>query len=169
MKYGLKNEEPVIRTFSGKWVNVFEPKKDSIVIEDIAHALSNLCRFGGHPPKHYSVGQHSVHCCQMIKREHKFAALLHDASEAYMVDIPSPIKRNLANYKEIEDGLMKVIAEVFGFQYPFHKDIHTVDNLMLQIEWDNIFEGKKTVPDFTFYSPEKSKKEFIQLFNIYKK
>ena len=116
----------------GKWVNVFEPKKDSIVIEDIAHALSNLCRFGGHPPKHYSVGQHSVHCCQMIKREHKFAALLHDASEAYMVDIPSPIKRNLANYKEIEDGLMKVIAEVFGFQYPFHKDIHTVDNLMLQ-------------------------------------
>lgn len=169
MNYGLVNKEPVIRTFSGKWVNVFAPSGDSICIQDIAHALSHQCRFGGHTHTHYSVAQHSVHCCQMIKREHKLSALLHDASEAYMVDIPSPIKKNLENYKEIEDGLMKVIADVFGFQYPLHKDIHTVDNLMLQIEWDNIFEGKKTVPDFTFYSPEKSKKEFLELFNQYKK
>lgn len=169
MEYGLVNEEPVIVTFSGRFVNVFAPKRDSIVIEDIAHALSQQCRFGGHPPKYYSVAQHSAHCCQLIKKEHKLSALMHDATEAYLLDIQRPIKDRLTNYKEIEDGLMKVIAEVFGFQYPLHNDVLMVDDIMLRIEWDNIFARKNTVPDFTYYSPERAEAMFMELFNQYKK
>lgn len=126
-----------IRTVSGIYINVFEPTAEMICIEDIAHGLANQCRFGGHLPEFYSVAEHSLNCCYLIEEpEHKLAALMHDASEAYLMDIPRPIKQRLSNYKEIEDGLMKLIADVFGFEYPLHEKIKKVDETMLQIEWD---------------------------------
>lgn len=111
-----------IRTFTGKYMNVFEPTEDMICIEDVAHALSNQCRFGGHLPKFYSVAQHSLMCCEMATPERKLEALLHDASEAYLLDVPKPIKQRLSNYKEIEDNLMRLIAKKFGFQYPLSEE-----------------------------------------------
>jgi hypothetical protein len=75
--------ENCIRTNSGLYINVFEPTPDMISIEDIAHALSFMPRFGGHLDKFYSVAQHSVYCSFMVESiEDKKAALLHDASEA---------------------------------------------------------------------------------------
>lgn len=109
-----------IRTFTGIYVNVFEPTEEMICIEDIAHALSNQCRFGGHLPVFYSVAQHSIIMSDKMHESHKLAALLHDASEAYLLDIPRPIKKGLSNYKEIEDKLMTAIAAKFGFEYPLH-------------------------------------------------
>lgn len=61
---------------------------------------------------------------------------MHDASEAYLTDMPSPIKKKMPQYKEIEDGLMKVIAEKFGFQYPLPDEVHKADAKMLKIEWN---------------------------------
>jgi uncharacterized protein len=127
-----------IRTVSGIYVNVFDPKPEMICIEDIAHALSMQCRFGGHLPYFYSVAQHSWMASTQAEEEHQLAALLHDASEAYLLDIPRPIKLRLANYKEIEDGVMKIIASKFGFEYPLHQHVKEVDELMLQLEWDEI-------------------------------
>lgn len=126
-----------IRTFSGIYIDPLNPKPEDICIEDIAHALSNQCRFGGHLPEFYTVAQHSCHVAEMC--EDPLAGLLHDASEAYLLDIPSPIKQRIPEYKAWENNLMEVIAMKFGFTYPFHESVKAADKLMLQREWDHIF------------------------------
>lgn len=156
-----------IRTVSGIYMNVFEPTVDMICIEDIAHALAMQCRFGGHLPLFYSVAQHSLNCSFLIDdKELKLAALLHDASEAYLMDIPRPIKNRLANYKEIENGLMVLIAEKFGFEYPLHKEVKKADEIMLQLEWDVLMLNKNTW-DFNTYDEVTTRINFIKMFNYY--
>lgn len=154
-----------IRTFSGVYINVFDPKPEMIKIVDIAHALSMQCRFGGHLPYFYSVAQHSAFCCALADPEHKLAALLHDASEAYLLDIPRPIKQRLENYKEIENGLMSVIAQVFGFQYPFHDNVKKVDEDMLQTEWDSLMLRKNDAIEC--FSQERARDFFMNMFKVH--
>jgi hypothetical protein len=115
-----------IRTFTGIYINVFEPTPDMIDINDIAHALARISRFGGHLPidELYSVAQHSVYCSHLVSKERKLEALLHDGAEAYIGDLGSPIKKRLPDYKMLEDGLMKVIAKKFGFQYPISEEVN---------------------------------------------
>lgn len=132
-----------IRTVSGIYINVFEPTEDMICIEDIAHALSMQPRFGGHLPSFYSVAQHSASCCALAEKEYRLAALLHDASEAYLLDVPRPIKRRLANYMEIEHNLMQVIATKFGFEWPLPEAVKAIDEQMLQLEWDCLMLNKR--------------------------
>ena len=112
-----------IRTISGQYVNVFEPNPDTLLITDIAHALGNQCRFGGHLPRFYSVAQHSLLCYLIAKEEEKYDALMHDASEAYLLDMPKPIKVEITQYNEIEDNLMNVLAKKFGFNYPKSEEV----------------------------------------------
>lgn len=158
--------EDCIRTNSGIYINIFQPKLEDINIIDIAHALSHQCRFGGHLPKFYSVAQHSVFCSKMVNQEYKLEALLHDASEAYLLDIPSPIKRHLSNYHQIEDGLMKVISEVFGFQWPLSQPVKDVDRLALETEWYSIFisDSKEVEPIITPERSELAKAKFLSQF-----
>lgn len=153
-----------IRTFTGLYMNVFEPTIDMVCIEDIAHALSNQCRFGGHIPQFYSVAQHSILACKTAPNAHKRAALLHDASEAYLLDIPRPIKNRLANYKEIEDKLMRLLAEIFGFEYPLHKTVKEVDEYLLSLEWNALMLKSSTL-SIECLSPYDAKKRFLTLFN----
>jgi 5'-deoxynucleotidase YfbR-like HD superfamily hydrolase len=153
-----------IRTFTGIYVNVFEPTPEMICIEDIAHALSMQCRFGGHLPYFYSVAQHSASCCAIAEPEHKFAALMHDASEAYLLDIPRPIKKRLANYKEIEDGLMKIIATKYGFEYPLHQKVKDVDEVMLEAEWNQIMLQQGSALDYM--DSRRAKEFFMNQFKI---
>jgi 5'-deoxynucleotidase YfbR-like HD superfamily hydrolase len=164
-QYSLYNEDPVIRTSSGIWFNAFEPTEEMICIVDIAHALSNQCRFGGHLLKFYSVAQHSTSTALLVSPEHRLAALMHDASEAYLLDIPRPIKNKLSNYKEIEDGLMTIIAKKYGFQWPLHEEVKRADEEMLQIEWDNIVMSP-TCKEVCLTSAQ-AKENFIQQFNLY--
>jgi hypothetical protein len=154
-----------IRTFTGIYMNVFEPTLDMICMEDIAHALSNQCRFGGHLPEFYSVAQHSITMSNKMHENHKLAALLHDASEAYLLDIPSPIKKGLSNYKEIEDRLMFLIAEKFGFQYPLHEKVKEVDEYMLQWEWSNLMLGRKIFPEIKCLWPGDAEELFLTTFD----
>jgi hypothetical protein len=153
-----------IRTFTGIYVNVFEPTLEMICIEDIAHGLSNQCRFGGHLPEFYSVAQHSFLCSQMAESEFKLEALLHDASEAYLLDIPSPIKQGLSNYKEIEDKLMVLIAEKFGFKYPLTKAVKKIDEEMLQFEWKHLMLKKPMIGWFDCWQPGYAKRRFLETF-----
>jgi uncharacterized protein len=163
-EYSLYNEEPVIRTATGKWFNVFSPTSDMICIEDIAHALAHQCRFGGHLPKFYSVAQHSVLTAVLVAPENKLAALMHDASEAYLIDVPRPIKNKLANYKEIEGSVMTLIAAKFGFQWPLHDEVKRADETMLQKEWDEIM---MSCGNPSCYSPQEAKAKFLTQFEIY--
>lgn len=131
----------VIRTHAGIYVDLLNPTVDMIILADISHALSHLCRFGGHTNCMMPVSLHSMFVASVVPDEHKIAALLHDASEAYLIDLPSPIKALLPEYKVIEDRLMRVIAERFDFQYPFVKEIHEADKKALNHEWDLMMVG----------------------------
>lgn len=119
--------EPWIETYTGKKFYFLDPTPDMVDIEDIAHSLSHQCRFAGHVSKFYSVAEHSINVCNLVQRASRVAqrdtklclgALLHDASEAYLIDIPSPIKQHLPGYKDIELRVMRVIAEKYGFDWP---------------------------------------------------
>ncbi len=79
-----------IQTLSGKKFDYLNSTTDDVEIEDIATALSHICRFNGHLPEFYSVAQHSVLCSQIVPPEFAFEALMHDAAEAYCQDIPAP-------------------------------------------------------------------------------
>lgn len=155
-----------IRTYSGIYVNVFEPTPEMIRIIDIAHALANQCRFGGHLPEFYSVAEHSVYCANLVSHQHKLAALLHDASEAYLLDIPRPIKKRLSNYAEIEDKLMRVIAKKFGFDYPLHEDIKRADELALTAEWGCLMLKDFKAPFLVSgLKRDYAKRQFLDNFN----
>lgn len=157
--------EHCIRTFTGIYINVFEPTPEMISIEDIAHALSHQCRFGGHLPEFYSVAQHSIMCCDFIPSySHALAALLHDASEAYLLDIPRPIKSKLTNYKETEDRLMRLIADKFGFQYPLHPEVKSVDELMLNVEWEVLMLKTNHDIPINALAPANAKELFLKKF-----
>jgi uncharacterized protein len=120
--------------YSGIEVDIFNLKPDDIDIEDIAHSLSNLCRYGGHCLFHYSVALHSYICSlEEGTNKEKLAFLLHDASEAYMNDLVRPIKHRpeLKPYCDQEDKVQEIIFNKFGLDYPFSKRVHDVDNQVL--------------------------------------
>jgi uncharacterized protein len=127
--------EPYIELVSGKHFYFLEPKEDDFVIEDIAHALSNTCRYTGHCSRFYSVAEHSVLVSKLLHgTAYELAGLLHDASEAFLADISRPVKAHLANYYELEDKLMEVIAQKWGFEYPLHPAVKHCDVVMLSTE-----------------------------------
>lgn len=132
---------PTMTLYSGREVDIFDLKSKDIDIEDIAHSLSNLCRYGGHCLFHYSVALHSVLCSyEEGTREEKLAFLLHDASEAYMNDLVRPIKHRpeLEHYRNEEDKIQKLIFEKYNLEFPFSQRVHNVDNQVLMRELKEI-------------------------------
>lgn len=105
-----------IETRSGKRVSVEAPQPDQFDIKDIAYALSNTCRFNGHCAGFYSVAEHSVAVALRLPRELRLAGLLHDATEAYLGDIPSPIKQFLDDYKIIEKRFEEAVIRKFDLE-----------------------------------------------------
>jgi hypothetical protein len=90
-----------------------DPRPEEVLIDDIAHALAMLCRYGGHCRRFYSVAEHSICVSRLVPPEHALVGLLHDATEAYLVDLPRPVKRMLPAYRELEDANWKAIATKF--------------------------------------------------------
>ena len=87
-----------IRTYSGKLVDPFNLFESDVLIEDIAHSLSQLCRFTGHTRRFYSVGEHCLLVAGLLKEYTPriiLAGLVHDAGEAYFGDMAGPMKRRL--------------------------------------------------------------------------
>lgn len=136
--------DPSIRTFTGKMFNVLEPDPEKIDIIDIAHALSNQCRFTGHVARFYSVGEHSVHVGELVNPEHEMVGLLHDATEAYLVDLPSPIKRGTPLgliFKALEGKLWTAVATRFNLPLEIPEDVHFADSVMLLTEKRDLFKA----------------------------
>ena len=104
-----------IMTASGKKVDPFAPDPSQITIEDIAHALAAINRFNGHTRIPLSVAQHSVLIARILPPEYARFALLHDATEIYLSDVPRPVKRHesFAAYREIEARLEATIYRRF--------------------------------------------------------
>lgn len=130
------SDEPWIQTFSGKRFNLLNPTADSIVIQDIAHALSMQCRFTGHTKFHYSVAQHSVYVSYFCNQEDALYGLLHDGSEAYIADINRPLKNTseLTGYKKVEKNLQKAIYNKFSLFGEEPASVKKADLLMLATE-----------------------------------
>lgn len=129
-----------IRTYSGRKFYPLDPRPEEVCIEDIAHHLSNQCRWAGAVKSFYSVALHSMHVSMMTHKENALAALLHDASEAYLCDMPKPAKHGMPEYQGIEDRLQEVIAKALGFQYPFTPEVHQADQAALYLESQYFFE-----------------------------
>jgi len=106
-----------IQSFTGRAIRILEPTPDQVDIRDIAHALSQVCRFGGQCRVHYSVAQHSALVAENVPRPMRLLALLHDAAEAYIGDIVTPLKHTpemRAVYMPIEAAWARAIGERFG-------------------------------------------------------
>lgn len=116
MKYGERKGD-WIQTFTGRQFWPLDPRPEEIFIEDIAHALALQCRYGGHSEYHYSVAQHSWYVSQVVPKEFALAGLLHDAAEAYLVDVPRPVKRHLHDYMVIEGRLQVAVGQRFGIDW----------------------------------------------------
>lgn len=107
--------QPYIETRFGTKFPFLNPSPDDIDVKDIAFSLANQCRFNGHVP-FFSVAEHSVAVAARLPPSLQLAGLLHDAAEAYLSDIPSPIKAYLPDYQKMEERVQKVVNEKFGIE-----------------------------------------------------
>lgn len=124
-----------LATYSGRRFSPLRPRASDVEIVDIAHALSNLCRFAGHTRVFYSVAEHSVRVARIVPEELRLQALLHDAAEAYIVDMPGPIKHAFVGYHEVEVALLHAIGERFGVSlHPMAPEIQRADRILLATE-----------------------------------
>lgn len=133
----MSEDDVWIETFSGGKFHLLNPTPEEVNLEDIAHSLSQQCRFTGHTREFYSVAEHSYFVSHLVPPEQALAALLHDASEAYLSDLSRPAKHFTAMgrvYMELEEKVQRVIAQAFGIPYEMTPEIKWADNLMLGIE-----------------------------------
>lgn len=121
-------------TATGKQFDPVDPQPDMIDLVDIAHGLAHECRFAGQCRFFYSVAQHSVLVSQAVPPEHAWEALLHDASEAYIKDIPSPVKRLLPDYRALEARIEAAIRARFGLPAAKSDDVARADLVLLATE-----------------------------------
>ena len=128
------------RTFAGLHVHVFDPRAEEICIEDIAHSLSQICRFVGHTTVFYSVAQHSVLVSQHVPREDALWGLLHDAGEAYICDMPAPLKHDprMSVYRDTEDLLMAAICARYDLRPEMPLSVKIADKRLLATEFRDV-------------------------------
>ena len=132
---------PYLQTVSGRFVNPLDPDLDQIDIGDITRALANTCRFGGHCRSFYSVAQHSVIVSELVEQrggdaEDVYAALMHDAAEAYLGDMPHPLKHRSAlgeAFKAAEKHLEEALRARFNIK-PDVPEIKRADRALLATE-----------------------------------
>ena len=174
----------VMNTYSGRKFDPMKIAPEDVYLEDIAHALSLVCRGGGQIRWFYSVGQHSINCAhEALARgwsdRMALACLLHDASECYISDVIRPVKVHLQNYLEIESMIMDAIWEKFHLDDLTDEENQKwkqIDNEILELELKTLMKGEKdreiiplsSTPDLserTFSSVEKEFKELaLELF-----
>lgn len=179
----MENTDPNwMQLASGIRFWALNPDINFILLPDIAHSLAFQCRFGGHTRKFYSVAQHCILVSDLVREdsvELKLAGLLHDATEAYLVDLPRPVKNQMPIYKEVEDKLAALISKRFGLAPQLFIDVKKYDEEALSIEarslmapmhpdWyttsvQEIIESPYHIKEYL--SPEKAKAEYMEVFN----
>ena len=170
-----------ITTYMGEDFTPLAPNANQIHIEDIAHALSLMCRANGHFVRFYSVAQHSINCSNEAKARGlsakiQIACLLHDASEAYLSDITRPVKSHLPKYQEVEIHLQDMIYNKFlGSPLTETEASHVeqIDHDMLVCEFNSLMKKKVfddtpnmiSHPSFELLSFNVCENEFLSIFN----
>lgn len=168
-----------MQTYTGRKVHPFRPDPESIDIRDIAASLSKMCRYSGHCLQFYSVAEHSVLIAERAPDWCKLTALMHDASEAYLVDVPRPLKPHLAGYYQAEARIQETIASRFNLTWPMPEEVRNLDNAILSDEraqnmapmneppeqWGNLLPALGV--ELRFWSPVKAEYEFLAAFRRY--
>lgn len=151
-----------IRLLSGGYLDLANPQQGNFRIDDIATSLANTSRFTGQLVKFYSVAEHCVHCLSIAGQldftaKERRAVLMHDAAEAYVGDVSSPLKRLLPNYKHVEESIQIAINHQFGIttNRRIHNRVKRVDLLMLKVEKlffygsDDLWEHIEDLKDYS--------------------
>lgn len=131
-----------IRTYSGVMFDLAKFDEKNIKIVDIAHALSNQCRYNGHSHRFYSVAEHCVRASKLCQTNAKAHVLMHDASEAYMGDVVSPLKNMMPWYKEKENELIGMIYKKYcttPMNPVIDEAVHSHDRMMLELEMSTLW------------------------------
>ncbi len=124
-----------VETFTGKHVDILDPDPDEICIEDLAHALANTNRFGGHTSEPYSVAEHCVRMSEICPHGLALECLMHDAAEAYIGDMPSPFKQVMPDFQVFEARLERAIRIRFNLPGDHHPEaVRHYDQVMLLTE-----------------------------------
>lgn len=164
-----------MQTATGRAFWPLDPRAEEICIEDIAHGLSLNCRYGGHCLRFYSVAEHCIHMANAAPTGFELAALMHDASEAYLADVIRPIKAHLTNYKTIEAELDRCIARRFGLTWPMPAEVKRLDEAIIADEraqamapapqaWSQWQEVAPLGVTLQFWTPAVAKDEFLKTF-----
>ena len=165
-----------IQTFTDKRFWPLDPRAEDVCIEDIAHALSNKCRFSGHTKEFYSVAQHSVIVSLACNPEDALWGLLHDASEAYLVDLPSPLKilPEFAWFKKVERKVEIAICKHFNLSIQQPESTHYADKVALVTEkrdvmppasdWQMKYPHKPLDEKIICLQPAEAKKLFLDRY-----
>lgn len=169
-----------IHTYKGMEFDPTNPEEEKILTEDIAHALSLMCRANGHFKSFYSVAQHSVNCAEEAaargySKRVQLACLLHDASEAYLSDITRPVKEKFTQYHAFEEKLQNMIYSKWicgGLSDEERACVKSVDDAILYSEFLHfvnmeVFEEKPdvfSVPQFDFGGFEETEQKFLNAF-----
>lgn len=167
-----------IALLSGAQFNYNTPETSEVTIDDLASALSNICRFSGHLPRFYSVAQHLVNTSRIVPSEFAFDALMHDTAEAFTNDLPTPLKWALPIFKELEVKIEKAMSARFGFTYPYPKEVKQADTEMLILEklfvkednsvWPNyegiVVDHLTDKVDLASWQPRRAKREFLERY-----
>lgn len=172
-----------ITTYTGKHFKPTEPDPELIQIEDIAHALSLMCRGNGHVKTFWSVGEHCICCAKEaaargLSERIILACLLHDASESYMSDVPRPFKKELPVYQEWEDRLLSMIYEKFlgaDLSTEEQAQLKEIDDDLLWYDLEILLEEKQVTKrpqlhielDYTVRPFSEVEAEYLQLFERY--
>lgn len=176
----LKTQPPWITVHTGRSIVLHEPDISQITIEDIAHALSNLCRYTGHVPRFYSVAEHCVIASRLASNENRLECLLHDAAEAYLGDISRPLKMLLPDYKKIEKKWNAAIRKKFKLCEVESDECDRIDGKLCVTELVNLFGPdtrthpnlkvpvSEAVPNFHFscWTPKEAERVFLQWFRL---
>lgn len=122
-----------ITLHSGRLFDFERPEANEITLEDIAHGLSHVCRYAGHCSDFYSVAEHSV-LVSLVARKSPLAALLHDAAEAFLGDVASPLKRLLPDYRALEKRVEQAVFSRFGLGWPMPEEVKHADQSVMSAE-----------------------------------
>lgn len=165
-----------ITTFTGIDFNPLKFTEDDFDIVDIAHSLSMNCRWAGHSSSFYSVAQHAVYVSRFMEK-HKMLGLLHDGSEGYGADMPSPIKAILPDFRKLEDKIQaKIYSKFLGAQptKEEHDYLKIYDKLLLDFEGTTFIKHWADPIDtsiiyqvdefFHPWHPDEAKEQFLKEF-----
>ncbi|QIG68870.1 putative metal-dependent phosphohydrolase protein [Rhizobium phage RHph_Y55] len=158
-----------LTTYTGTEFVPSAPVAEDVHPLDIIHPLSLQCRYGGHVKRFYSVAEHCVHLSHLVAPKHALWALLHDASEAYIVDIPAPVKALLPEYLGIEEQIMAAVCERFGLAPEMPDEVRHADIRIRSDEGMELIHGSHPwiIPEDSFgieldcFSPARARTVFL--------